>query len=129
MSEPVTILVPNHVAGDTWDSVAAIGPIEFQSDDGEPYAPLVPLARARIHFTREGATTPALKLDTDPADRDAPIVIESAEYWELSIPPVPPAVFAPVPGEYSGHFETTDTAGTVKTLYFLRFLVLPDLTV
>jgi hypothetical protein len=62
-----------------------IGPITILDQNSVAHDPEVNLTRAVIHF-HKGVTV--FKLDTDAEDRDAPITLEDAENWILSIPKI-----------------------------------------
>ena len=123
---PATITIEDHVSGDTWQGIPVIGPIQIQSGEdlvNFPYA----IASARLNFSRIASPSPVFTLATEGSPM-APITIEDPDAWELSIAPVSPEVWTPAPGSYQGHFETTDTEGTVLTIYDIRMTVLPDKT-
>jgi hypothetical protein len=123
---PAIITLEDHVSGDTWQGVPVIGPIQILSGvtlTNFPY----PIASARLNMTRIGTSNPSLTLASTGSPM-APITITDAADWQLVIPPVAPATWTPTPGQYQGHFEITDTQGTVITIYDVRFTVLPDKT-
>ncbi len=124
--DPAIITLENHVTGDTWQGIPVIGPIQIQSGETLVNFPY-PLASARLHLTRLNTRSPSLTLATSGSPM-APITISNATTWELVIPPVAPSVWAPTPGDYQGHFETTDTQGSIRTIYDVRFKVLADKT-
>lgn len=123
---PAIITLEDHVSGDTWQGIPVIGPIQIQSGETLVNFPY-PIASARLNLTKLGACTPSLTLATTGSPM-APIYFVEVDTWEMEIPPVSPEVWTPTPGQYQGHFETTDTNGTVLTIYDVRFNVLPDKT-
>jgi hypothetical protein len=123
---PAIITIEDHVSGDTWQGIPVIGPIQILSGEtliNFPHA----IASARLNFSRIAAPFPVFAMSTS-GDAMAPIIIVDADAWELAIPPVSPDIWTPAPGSYQGHLETTDTEGTVLTIYDIRFTVLPDKT-
>jgi len=123
---PAIITLEDHVSGDTWQGIPIIGPIQILSGvtlTNFPY----PIASARLTLARVGSYASALTLASS-GTRMAPITVVDAAAWQLAIPPVSPAVWTPAAGSYRGHFEFTDTQGTVTTIYDVRMTVLPDKT-
>ena len=120
----------DHVSGDTWQGISAIGPVLCgpNGTDPMPYA----AASCRLWFTREGSKTVSLRLASatasDYAEADGPINIMDAAAWSFSVPKVTPEVWAPAPGNYSGHFEVTDINGDTLTIYDIVLTVLKDKT-
>lgn len=79
----VEIALPDHVRGDRWPGIAAIGPVTI---DGA--APTAPLARVRMHLRHWLLGRAVYRLDSDAAERDAPIVIDHAAQWRAHVPAV-----------------------------------------
>jgi len=123
--KPVAVKLADHVAGDTWQGILQIGPVRCGLTGTDPMP--VAAASARLHLTLRGSASPSLRLETGAAG-DAPITMLSGPDWSFVIPPVPHSVWTPVAGIYSGHYEVTDTAGTVLTIYDITFTVLADKT-
>lgn len=119
---PANITIESHVSGDTWQGIAVIGPV-LNGVDPMPVA----AASARLRFATSGSSDTPLVLGTE-GTVDAPITLVDGAGWEFTIPPVTPDIWTPVPGTYYGHFEVTDTAGTVLTIYKIELPVLEDFT-
>ena len=119
---PANIQLDSHVSGDTWQGILTIGPI-LNGTDQMPVA----AASARLTLAKSGARSVLFTLGTD-GTVDAPITLVDGANWSFTIPEVSPSVWTPSPGTYTGHFEVTDTAGAILTVYQITFQVLPDLT-
>jgi hypothetical protein len=123
---PALVKLEDHVSGDTWQGVAIIGPIQIQSGDTLVDFPY-PVSSARMKLTKQGCNKTPLTVASS-GECDAPITITSAPTWAMAIPPVSPDIWTPNPGRYSGHFEVTDTQGTVLTIYDIHLNVIADKT-
>ena len=114
---PAPIILPDHTRGDTWLGIPTIGPIGV-TDGGDAYQVPVgaPIVAAKLHFIKVGDTVPAIAFETD-GSGDAPIVIQDAANWELSVPPVAPADFPLSVGNYVGLLQITDADGIALTYH------------
>ena len=128
-TDPPVVRLYNLVSGDTWPGISKIGPIMMRGPD--PDAETVPMeaavASARMSFIRTGSTTPSLRLGSGDGF-DAPIVVSSAQDWELAIPAVPPSIWTPAPGNYCSDLEITDVNGVVRTTHRFILTVTPGAT-
>lgn len=118
---PAVVTFENHTPGDSWQGIAAIGPI-LVSVGGAAAVPMSsPIASARLHF-KLGVNHPAVaKFSTAPGAGEGQIVLVNAATWELSIPITPPALFPLATlGMWYGHLEITDVDGTVWTTHEIR---------
>lgn len=105
---PVRVDLPDALSGDTWDGLT-IGPVLF-NDVPPPAA----LQSCRLYF-RDSKTKEFVHgfKSTEEAGFGLITIVDSST-WLVIIPAQPLPLKA---GQYVWDFETTDTAGTVKTLY------------
>jgi hypothetical protein len=130
---PVKVNLENHVPGDTWDGIIAIGPVKNGIHDMDAAAVM-----ARMNFTKVGKRQPSIYFSTEPRPADEegnpigpvlfPINIVDGPKWEFEIPPVHYNDWSPEPGSYEGHFEVTDANDKRWTIYHIWFEVLDDKT-
>ena len=119
---PSNIQLDSHVSGDTWQGIPVIGPI-LNGTEAMPVA----AASARLTLAKSGSRSNAFTLGST-GTVDAPITLVNGADWSFVIPEVSKEVWTPPPGTYTGHFEVTDTAGAILTVYQLTLQVLSDLT-
>ena len=133
--KPVSVVLEDHTAGDSWQGIPTIGPI---TNNGVPMP--FPIARVQmtiskgnIHSTTSsGRLKPSLYLDSQAPEEGEtitkyPITIVDAETWEISIPRVPKEGFQVSPGYYVGALRITDSDGMVITTHEIGFEVNRDL--
>jgi len=111
--EPVTINLPDHKAGDSWEGLT-IGPVLFV-EDGQSYVPPAALASCRLYF-RYGNPQKTLGYRFKSAAEEGcgTIEINDPAAWYVIIPPQALPLKA---GNYEWDFETTDADGIVRTIY------------
>lgn len=120
MSYPVTITLPNHVAGDQWEGIATIGPILV---DGA--TPSGTLTRIRMQLRYKAMV---FTIDSNSAaNPDAPATISNAATWVATVPAI--AGFLPTPGEWRWDMEFYKSGSLWKTLYSGALTVLPNVTI
>ena len=114
-----SFILPTHTRGDSWLGIPTIGPLGVD-DGGDGYqVPMgTPITAAALHFFRVGATVPAITFETG-GTGDAPLVIQDAANWELSVPPVNPEDFTLPAGNYVALLKITDGDGI--TLSYQRY--------
>jgi len=105
--QPVTISIPNHTKGDTWEGLKREVPLLF---DGGP--PPADLASCRMYVRNSAGII--LKFKTTPAVGEKTITIDNAATWLFTVEPTVVDITA---GKYRWDFETTDADGAVRTLY------------
>lgn len=87
------IELPETLEGDRWIGITRIGPILIEGEQ-----PAVSLARAQMILKLDSGA--AYVLDSDGSQNpDAPIVIDNATTWQISIPEVSTG-FCPSPGKW-----------------------------
>lgn len=113
---PVTVNLPAHTRGDTWNAPApddpgglTIGPIQING-----LAPTESLKRCRLYFRKRIGGALGYGFTSEEVAGFGQIVITDAATWLVFIPPqaLPLEV-----GFWRWDFETTDNADVVRTLY------------
>lgn len=117
----VTIALPDHKRGDRWPGIASIGPVLINGSQ-----PDAALTRVRMHF--QNSSGAKYKLDSDAGQSpNAPIVIDNAPTWAVSIPEV--ERFLSVSGKWSWDMEFYQAGNTNPlTLYKGDLTVANDTT-
>ena len=116
---PVRIDLPDVLSGDTWDGLT-IGPVSFNGGQ-PPHA----LQSCRLYFRDPKTKALACGFKSDQTEGFGTISIDDPAAWLVSIAAQPLPMSA---GTYEWDFETTDAAGTVRTLYGGTIRVRQDVT-
>lgn len=118
---PATVKLQPALRGDTWQGIASIGPVTV---NGTVISP--PLLSARMQFRdHRDALAHELTTEIPTPEGSGTITIVDATNWQLAIDAQDLPLEA---GTYHWDLETTDDAGTVRTLYTGQLRVLPDVT-
>lgn len=116
---PVKIDLPGHYTGDTWPGLT-IGPVLF--NDAQPeYA----LASCRLYFRDSKTRSLSLGFQSEPLTGFTAMTILDPITWVIHIPAQQIPLVA---GTYVWDFETTDSAGVVRTLYYGLQTVTEDIS-
>lgn len=111
---PVSIDLPDHTRGDTWEGMA-IGPVTFNGE-----TPTVALSGCRMHFRDKGGA-----LGQEFSSEDTTITISASGTWEVL---VPAQALNLTSGYWKWDFETTDIDGIIRTLYDGSIRIIDDIT-
>lgn len=105
---PVRVPLNDHTHGDTWEGIASIGPVLINGSQPD-YA----LSSCRMYF-RTTLGVLGYKFKSSPGDGEGSITISDADTWEITVA----AQALPLDiGMWEWDFETTDSDGTILTLY------------
>jgi hypothetical protein len=116
-----SISLPSIKKGDRWFGINNIGPVTI---NGNP--PSNDLVRVRANFVKSMKT---YKLDSDlTTNPDAPIIIDDAALWSISIPPVEYG-FCPCAGKWTFDMEFIGEGQGALTLLKGDIMVYSDITI
>jgi hypothetical protein len=123
---PATVNLNDHMAGDTWEGMT-IGPVQFNTGTEEVPVlepPPFPVASCRMQF-RTPRDVLGYEFVSEEVAGKGLITISDAAAWEFI---VAPQALPLATGKWIYNFETTDTAGTVRTLYAGLIVIRRDVT-
>ena len=115
--QPAIIPPLYHTRNDTWEGLE-IGPVLF--DTGPPPFELV---SCRLYFKNKAKVL--YKLKSDPGVGEGTINIVDPITWEIVVPKQDLPLMA---GGWAWDFETTDSEGTILTIYQGTMIVEEDIT-
>ena len=99
--------LPTHYMGDTWKGLLGFGPVLI--DDAQPPNTL---SYCRMQFRDRNEL--GYELNSAPEAGEGTLTISNATTWEITVP----SQLLPLEkGVWSWDLETTDSAGTILTLY------------
>jgi hypothetical protein len=118
---PVYVDLGSQTRGDTWEGLE-IGPVVDQDSNPMEY----PCVSCRIDFRHKVSGTLGLRL-TSISTQTIPssITIINGTTWEFS---VPERILLLDVGSWEWDFETTDSQGVVRTLYYGDLVIVKDIT-